>query len=203
MNFTRNHNTVVSLATGVSAYDLLDAFGNDVRAIAEPGKQYGAVYTKFGFAYYQARDASGNPVENPNNGMRVLGNAPNGSDGYTFLRSGDYTAGLVNDVYLGTIMEKFLAGTYQTLRYKDFTLNVQVDAKVGGLMASGTHQYGSSNGSFSFTLPGRDKAHGGIEYTDGNGVKQDDGIIPDGVFADGITSANGTAAGRDVIPGCI
>lgn len=195
MNFTHNHNTVVSLAPGVSSYDLLDAFGNDVRAIAQPGKQYGAVYTKFGFAYYQARDADGNPIDNPNNGKRVLGNAPNGSDGYTFLRAGDYAAGLVNDVYLGTIMEKFLAGTYQTFRYKDFSLNIQVDAKVGGLMASGTHQYGSSNGSFSFTLPGRDAAHGGIEYIDDNGVKQNDGIIPDGVFADGITSANGTPLG--------
>lgn len=195
VNFTTNKNKVVSLASGVSAYDLLDAFGNDVRALAEPGKDYGAVYTKYGFAYYQAVDASGNPVDNPSNGKRVLGTAPNGSDGYTFLRSGDYAPGLVKDKFLGTIMEKYLAGTYQTFRYKDFSLNVQVDAKVGGLMASGTHQYGSSNGAFAFTLPGRDKAHGGIEYTDASGNVHNDGIIPDGVFADGITSDNGTDLG--------
>jgi iron complex outermembrane recepter protein len=195
VNFTRNHNTVVSLASGVSSYDLLDAFGNDVRAVAEPDKEYGAVYSKYSFAYYQARDANGNPVDNPSNGKKVIGSPPNGSDGYSFLRSGDYAAGLVQDKYLGTIMEKFLAGTYQTFRYKDFSVNVQIDAKVGGLMASGTHQYGSSNGAFAFTLPGRDKAHGGIEYVDANGTKQEDGIIPDGVFADGITSANGTNLG--------
>lgn len=194
-NYTRNRNTVVSLADGVSSYSLLNAFGADVRAIAEPGKEYGAVYSTYAFAEYQARDASGNPVANPSNGKRVLGNAPNGSNGYTFLRSGDYAPGLVRDKYLGTIVEKFLAGTYQTFRYKDFSLNVQVDAKVGGLMASGTHQYGSSNGAFAFTLPGRDAAHGGIEYTDANGNKQEDGIIPDGVFADGITSSNGTDLG--------
>jgi len=192
VNFTRNHNTVVSLAPGVTSYDLLDAFGNDVRALAQPGQEYGAVYS---FAYYQARDASGNPIDNPGNGKKVIGSAPNGSDGYTFLRSGDYTPGLVQDKYLGTIMEKYLAGTYQTFRYKDFSLNVQIDAKVGGVMASGTHQYGSSNGAFAFTLPGRDKEHGGIEYTDATGAKQEDGIIPDGVFADGITSANGTPLG--------
>ncbi|MDQ6843570.1 MAG: SusC/RagA family TonB-linked outer membrane protein [Bacteroidota bacterium] len=195
VNFTRNHNTVVSLANGVASYSLLNAFGADVRAVAQPGKEYGAVYTTYGFAYYQAVDANGNPVANPSNGKRVLGNAPNGSDGYTFLRSGDYAPGLVRDKYLGTIMEKYLAGTYQTFRYKDFSLNVQVDAKVGGLMASGTHQYGSTNGAFAFTLPGRDAAHGGIAYTDANGNKQQDGIIPDGVFADGITSANGTNLG--------
>lgn len=192
VNFTRNHNTVVSLATGVSSYDLLDAFGNDVRALAEPGKQYGAVYSTYAFAAYQARDASGNPIADPRNGQRVLGSSPNGSDDYTFLRSKDYAPGLVKDKYLGTITEKFLAGTYQTFRYKDFSLNVQIDAKVGGLMASGTHQYGSSNGAFAFTLPGRDAAHGGLSYTDANGEKKDDGIIPEGIFADGITSQNGT-----------
>ena len=195
VNYTRNHNTVVSLADGVTSYGLINAFGADVRAVAEPGKEYGAVYSTYAFATYQARDANGDPIDNPSNGKRVLGNAPNGSNGYTFLRSGDYTPGLVRDKYLGSIMEKYLAGTYQTFRYKDFSLNVQIDAKVGGLMASGTHQYGSSNGAFAFTLPGRDAAHGGISYTDANGAKQDDGIIPDGVFADGITSDNGTALG--------
>lgn len=194
-NFTRNHNTVVSLAPGVSSYSLLNAFGADVRAVAQPGKEYGAVYSTYAFATYQARDANGNAIDNPGNGKRVLGNAPNGSNGYTFLRSGDYAPGLERDKYLGTIMEKYLAGTYQTFRYKDFSLNVQIDAKIGGLMASGTHQYGSSNGAFAFSLPGRDAAHGGITYTDANGNKQDDGIIPDGVFADGITSANGTDLG--------
>ncbi len=195
VNYTRNHNTVVSLADGVSTYGLINAFGADVRAVAEPGKEYGAVYSTYAFATYQARDASGNAIDNPSNGKRVLGNAPNGSNGYTFLRSGDYAPGLVKDKYLGSIMEKYLAGTYQTFRYKDFSLNVQIDAKVGGLMASGTHQYGSSNGAFAFTLPGRDAAHGGISYTDASGNKRDDGIIPDGVFADGITSSNGTALG--------
>lgn len=192
VNFTRNHNTVVSLATGVSSYDLLDAFGNDVRALAEPGKQYGAVYSTYAFAAYQARDANGNAIDDPRNGQRVLGTAPNGSNDYTFLRSKDYDQGLVKDKYLGTIMEKFLAGTYQTFRYKDFSLNVQIDAKVGGLMASGTHQYGSSNGAFAFTLPGRDAAHGGLSYTDANGEKKDDGIIPEGIFQNGVTSPNGT-----------
>ncbi len=195
VNYTRNHNTVISLADGVTSYGLINAFGADVRAVAEPGKEYGAVYSTYAFATYQARDASGNPVNNPSNGKKVLGNAPNGSNGYTFLRTGDYAPGLVRDKYLGTIMEKYLAGTYQTFRYKEFSLNVQIDAKVGGVMASGTHQYGSSNGAFAFTLPGRDAAHGGIAYTDANGDKRDDGIIPDGVFADGITSANGTALG--------
>lgn len=187
-NFSSNKNTVVELAPGVTSYDLMLAFGNDVRAIAKPGQQYGAVYSKYSFAEYQAVDAEGKPINSPSNGKRVLGSAPNGSNGYTFLRSGDYAPGLVQDKYLGTIMEKFIAGTYQTFKYKDFQLNVQVDAKIGGLMASGTHQYGGSNGSFAYSLPGRDAEHGGLKWTDKAGNERNDGIIPDGVFEDGITA---------------
>lgn len=187
-NFSTNKNTIISLAPGIAQYNLLTAFGADVRAIAEPGKQYGAVYSGYSFAYYQATDGDGKPIDDPNNGKKVIGNAPNGSDGLTFLRAQDYGPGLVHDKYLGTIMEKFIAGTYQTFTYKDFTLGFQVDAKVGGLMASGTHQYGGSNGSFTYSLPGRDAAHGGIEYTDDQGVVQHDGIIPDGVFGQGVTA---------------
>lgn len=188
VNFTRNKNTIIDLATGVTSYELLTAFGNDVRAVAQPGYEYGAVYSSYGYAYYQAVDASGNPVSDPKNGMKVIGNPPNGSDGLSFLRAQDYKYNLVKTNYLGSIMEKFIAGTYHTFQFKGFTLNVQVDAKVGGLMASGTHQYGGSNGSFTYSLFGRDKAHGGIEYTDAQGNKRDDGIIPEGVFAQGITS---------------
>jgi iron complex outermembrane receptor protein len=187
-NFSTNKNTIVSLAPGVTSYDLLDAFGNDVRAIAQPGKEYGAVYSRYAYAYYQATDASGKPIDDPNNGKKVIGTAPNGSNGLTFLRAQDYGPGLVHDKYLGNIMEHFIGGTYQTFTYKAFNVGIQIDAKVGGLMASGTHQYGGSNGSFTYSLFGRDKEHGGIEYTDDQGIKHDDGIIPDGVFAQGVTA---------------
>jgi iron complex outermembrane receptor protein len=85
-------------------------------------------------------------------------------------------------------MEKYLISNLHNFRYKNFTLGLQVDAKVGGLMASGTHQYGSANGSLKNSLFGRDAEHGGIAYTDDNGNPRNDGIIPDGVFQDGIKS---------------
>ena len=55
-------------------------------------------------------------------------------------------------------------------------------------MASATHQYGSSNGSLANSLFGRDAAHGGVQYTDEDGNVRNDGVIPDGVLADGIKS---------------
>ncbi len=46
---------------------------------------------------------------------------------------------------------------------------MQVDAKVGGMIASTTHQYGSQYGNYESTLFGRDAEHGGISYTDATG----------------------------------
>jgi iron complex outermembrane receptor protein len=185
-NFTRNRNKIIDLAPGVTAYDLELAFGADVVAQAIPGKDYGTVITGYGYAIYQAKDANGNPVSSPSNGQKVIGAAPYGTTGgyYTYLRSQDYNGSRKE---LGNIMEKFLLSTVQQFSYKNFNLNVQLDSKFGGLMASATHQYGSANGSFTNSLFGRNTELGGVDYVDGNGVTRHDGIIPDGVLNDGIT----------------
>jgi len=161
--------------------------------VARVGETYGSLITGSAFSYYQKKDASGNPIASPSNGKKVLGNTGYGTTGgyYTFVRSQDYDGTKKN---LGTMMENYLASTRQELSYKNFTLGFQIDAKIGGLMASGTHQYGSANGSFANSLFGRDEASGGVTYTDANGVTQHDGIIPDGVLNDGL-KANGVDLG--------
>ena len=185
ITFTRNRNKIIELYPGVTSVELELAFGADVVAKAIEGQEYGVVETGHGFAIYQAKDATGNPISNPNNGKRVIGSAPNGSTNgaYTFMRSQDYNG---SRKILGSIMEKFLLNTTQELTYKNFNLNIQVDSKIGGLMASATHQYGSANGSLENSLPGRNAESGGVQYDD-NGVMKNDGIIPDGVLNDGIT----------------
>ncbi len=193
VTFTRNRNKIIELAPGVENYDLDLAFGNDITSVARVGETYGSLITGYGYSYYQKKDASGNPIANPNNGKKVLGNTGYGTTGgyYTYVRSQDYDGTRKN---LGTMMENYLASTRQELSYKNFTLGFQIDAKIGGLMASGTHQYGSANGSFANSLFGRDEASGGVTYTDANGVIQHDGIIPDGVLNDGL-KANGVDLG--------
>ena len=184
-NFTRNRNKIIELYPGVKSKDLELAFGADVVAKAIEGEEYGIVETGYAFATYQAKDAQGNPVAHASNGKRVIGSAPNGSTNgaYTFMRSQDYDG---TRKQLGSIMEKFLLGTTQELTYKNFNLNIQVDSKIGGLMASATHQYGSANGSLKNSLFGRNAELGGVQYVDDNGVTKNDGIIPDGVLNDGI-----------------
>ncbi|MEO6314568.1 MAG: SusC/RagA family TonB-linked outer membrane protein [Chitinophagaceae bacterium] len=196
-NFTRNRNKVIELYPGTESYQLELGFGADVAAYAYPGKEYGTLTTGYGFGYYQAKDGSGNNVANANNGKRVIGAAPNGSTGdyYTFLRSQDYD-GSKRD--LGTIMPDFLAGTIQEVSYKNLSLSVQVDSKVGGLMGSATSQYGMETGNGKATLFGRDTEHGGLTFTDKNGLTRNDGIIPDGVFAAGVTGTTTAGAGKDL-----
>jgi iron complex outermembrane receptor protein len=177
INFTRNRNKVISLYPGVKSYQLELAFGADEQAQAIAGKSYGTVVTGYGYAIYDGKNSAAK-------GQKVLGLAPYGTTGgyYSYLRSQDYDGSTKE---LGNIMENWLGSTTQSFRYKSFNLSVQIDAKYGGLMASASHQYGSAGGDFKNSLKGRDAASGGIAYTDGSG-SHNDGIIPDGVFADGI-----------------
>lgn len=186
VNFTLNRNKVIELYPGVTSYNLQYAFGADVSALAVAGKQYGDVQTGYGYAIYNGKNSAGK-------GQRVLGAAPNGTTGNfnTFMRSQDYD-GSVKD--LGTIMPNFLWGTFQTFTYKGFSLGIQVDSKIGGLMASSTSQYGAETGALKNSLFGRNAKLGGVTYTDAGGVSHDDGIIPKGVLNDGIV-VNGVDLG--------
>lgn len=167
--FTRNKNRIIKLYPGVVSKQLDIAFGADVESVATEGQDFGTIQTTYAYA----RD--------PKTGQKLLQ-----QDG-TYWRSGAYGQG---SKVIGSIMEKFLASSVNEVRYKNFSLFVQVDAKVGGKIASPTHQYGSEYGNYKSTLFGRDAAHGGVSYTDGNGKQRDDGIIPEGIFGAG-TMVNG------------
>lgn len=187
INFARNKNKIIKLAPGVSTYTLGYAFGSDMTSVAAEGEEYGSIYTGYGFASYQAKDANGNNIDDPLNGQKLL--KANGS----YWRSADAGQGNKN---LGTMMERFTTSTINNIRYKGFNLGFQIDAKVGGLMASGTHQYGSNFGAFESTLPGRSAEYGGLPRKDANGVVvANDGIIPQGVFAAGTVIKNVNVGG--------
>lgn len=160
-NFTRNKNKVIKLYPGTTSKDLDLAFGADVKSVAIEGEDFGTIVS--GYAY--ARD--------PITGAKLL--QQNG----IYWRSGAYGQG---DKKIGSAMEKYLVSNINEFRYKNFNLFVQLDAKIGGDIASTTHQYGAEYGNYESTLFGRDASHGGIEWTDDNGVKRFDGIIPEGVF---------------------
>ncbi|HEV7333868.1 MAG TPA: SusC/RagA family TonB-linked outer membrane protein [Flavisolibacter sp.] len=182
-NFARNRNKIIELAEGVPSYDLDLAFGNDMASVARAGKDYGTIITRYAYASYQKLDASGKPVDHPSNGQKLL--KSNGS----FYRTSEVGQ---PEKELGTMMEKFTLSNIQNFRYKNFNFGFQVDSKIGGLIASATHQYGSNGGNLKSTLFGRSAEFGGLPrrtYNASGAVTGtfDDGIIPEGVFADGIS----------------
>jgi len=168
INYSRNRNKIIALAPGVDQVELDLVFGNDVRSVARVGKDYGTVISNYAYAT-GANDAK-------------LLNA----DGQ-FLRRVSVGQGFKE---LGTVMERFLASNLHEVRYKNFNFFAQVDSKIGGLMASHTHQYTSQTGALQSTLRGRTKESGGLTWTDPQGNVRDDGMIPDGIFRDG-TIING------------
>ena len=81
----------------------------------------------------------------------------------------------------------FLGSIASDLRWKDLSLHVGLDMRIGGLVAMYSNRYGSNAGWTSTSLAYRDKEHGGLTWTskfpECNGVEFEDGVILDGVFA--------------------
>jgi len=178
VNFSKNKNEVVKLIDGVDIKVLEWGLGTDLRTVARAGQEYGVIETKYAYAAYQALDGSGNHIDHPNNGQKVIDGT-----GY-YVRSSNYQG--QGYLPVGNLSPDFLAGFHNTIRYKNITLNFAIDAKVGGDLFSGTYNYGSYTGTLAHTLYGRDEARGGIPYTDADGNARF-GVIPDGVFKQGTT----------------
>jgi iron complex outermembrane receptor protein len=172
-NFSRNRNKILELADGIDTYQLSLAFGADIQSIARAGGDYGTINTSYAYA----RD---------DQGRKIIGAASGTTGGYlTYLRSGAAGQGSKD---VGTMLEKFLLSNVNNVKYGNFSATLQVDSKIGGVMASATHAYGSANGSFTNSLFGRDTESGGITFTDAEGKTRNDGIIPEGVLNKGVTA---------------
>lgn len=76
-------------------------------------------------------------------------------------------------------------------------MSILIDARFGGHVGSYANRYGTAYGWLDTSLEGRDPEFGGETWTskfgDTNGRTYTDGIIPEGVFADGqmVTAPNG------------
>jgi iron complex outermembrane recepter protein len=174
ISFTRNKNIVKELAPGVNAMELPNGYsqGSDVLVIARKGGEYGIMQTKYAFTYYN------DPAKPASNGQKVLNAAGR------YQRSSDAGLGYVD---IGTIQPKFQTSWTNGFRYKNFNMNVLLDAKIGGKYSSATYNYAYADGTLKNTLAGRDAESGGIAWTDAAGASFNDGIIPEGVFAKGVS----------------
>jgi len=174
VNYAANRSKVVALDEAGLLQNYVIA-SNSAQVIAAVGQPYGTLY---GNAYL--RDASGSIVVNTTGAPQT-----------------DPTKKV-----LGKYTPDWIGGIYNTFSYKGFSLGVLVDASFGGSIYNGTYSTGTYTGVLASTLPGRAAEYGGISYYYPGNVKAngtvrvtgtapagvtvyDDGIIFDGVTADG------------------
>ena len=172
LNYSRNTNLIVDLYPGRTEYALNNNMLWNVSSWAVVGKSYGTLRSTTSSAIYKGE------ANDPKNGLPILD-----------WRAGRRVAfprqsGQIKDV--GDMNAKFRGGWDNTFRYKNFTLNVLIDAKIGGDMALLTYRYGTHTGVLPNTLANRSPEYGSITWKSKfDGVTYDDGMIPKGVFAPG------------------
>jgi iron complex outermembrane receptor protein len=169
-----NRNRLVRLTNGATALEHSNIDGA-VRILSKPGEAIGDFY-----AHVPLTDGKGNKVV--------------GSDGLYIMDRSEM-------VKVGNAMPKVTGGFSNTFRYKNLSLDVVIDYRIGGDVLNTPYQYMMGRGSLKESMPYRDAANGGISYYYNNdGVKirydagdtgavgkkiYDDGLILPGVDAQG------------------
>lgn len=179
--YTHNRSKIVSLHPDAGDYLSLSGdvtYGNfRIGSVAQVGGAYGTLLT------------DSNPLRDEVSGLPVLAYEKDvtGMTAYP-IRSGKIEA-------IGDINPKFLGSISTNLRWKNLRLNVAIDGRWGGYVASYDNRYGTARGATEYSLKWRDAAHGGAAYTSmWNGRKYNDGVIPNGIIMKGteIPVPNGT-----------
>ena len=176
--WTKNVSKIVELHPDAAEYIELagqvNAYDYRVGSVAKVGGEYGMLMSDI----LPARDKQG----------RILLK-------YADSRRAVYTARSGKVEELGSMQPDFLGSINTDLRWKDLTLHVGMDMRIGGLVAMYSSRYGTANGWTGTSLKYRDEEHGGLTWTSqyqggSNGITYHDGVVLEGVFAPG-TQATG------------
>ncbi|EHQ25870.1 TonB-dependent receptor plug [Mucilaginibacter paludis DSM 18603] len=161
-NFTRNRNKVISLTPGITNYLLGSTDGSNVNYLISEGTQMGDFYTT---------------------SWKKVPSGPNA--GQPLLTSGGLMQQSTTLEKIGNYNPDFMLGINNSFSYAGFTLNALLDWRKGGQYYSYAVKTLIDDGYLDTTIPGRDAEHGGLSWTDANGVKRTDGMIMPGVIANG------------------
>ncbi|MEM1220409.1 MAG: SusC/RagA family TonB-linked outer membrane protein, partial [Bacteroidota bacterium] len=160
INLARNRNTVVSLGDGANSLELANIWGLFGPNISvREGDTYGTIYG-YDYVYHEG---TGQPIVN--------------DDGTHYLIT-------ENLVPVGNAAPDFTGGWTIRARYKRFTLNTLVDAKIGGDIYAGSYVIGLQTGQSPETLLEREG--GGLPFEDPDGNVRDVGVILPGVYSNGV-----------------
>ncbi len=179
--FTKNDNKIIELHPDAAEYIALrGATGwGDVRiqSAAKVGGPYGVLISDI----TPKRDKQGNIILLWSDSDRAA------------YADRSYT----NEI-IGDMNPDFLGSMSTGLTWKNLSLRVAMDMRFGGKVAAYSNRYGTAYGWTESSLDYRDEAHGGMTWTskylnaDGSpsgsyGYTYHDGMIPEGIFADGTT----------------
>ena len=175
VNGAHNQNKVISLAEGIDRYPLQDLWGtNGVQMYVKAGDDYGTIYG-YDYTYLNGKKVV-RRVYDQSNPSKVVGTQ--------YVTTDDPVA-------IGNATPKLTGGISNTFRYKNFSLYVLTDFKIGGQIYSADYAAAVGEGLSPSTLKERDG--GGLTLTYPDGTTANNGVIIDGVYEDGKTNI-------DVIP---
>ncbi|EJX00185.1 TonB-dependent receptor plug domain protein [gut metagenome] len=176
--WTKNTSKIVELHPDAAEYIALqgqvNAYDYRIGSVAKVGGTYGMLMTDI----LPARDNQGRILLDYDDSWRAV---------Y------ERRSGKVQE--LGDMQPDFLGSMSTNLRWKDLSLHVGLDMRIGGLVAMYSNRYGSGKGWTETSMKYRDASRGGLTWTSqyeggSKGITYDDGVIMDGVFAPG-TMATG------------
>jgi len=169
VNAAHNQNKIVALEPGINSLQLGSWFGSDgVTMKVDVGDNYGSIY---GYGYKYAP-----------NGQKIVNSVY--ADGYNTGNGpvlGSQYATSDNIVKLGDATPILTGGISQNFRYKNFSLYVLTDFKIGGQIWSGDYATIMGQGLAPETVYERDG--NGLPYTYPDGTKANVGVILPGVIA--------------------
>jgi len=178
VNFSFNNNKILSLTTGSSEFTHADYDGNAAVLKSVVGRSIGDFYA--------------HPIQTDDKGNKIIADLGSGEFNYQIDGS--------KLVRYGNTQVKTVGGFYNTFHYKNFSLELYTDFRIGGSVMPTGLFWMTGRGLTKESLNAMDKAHGGVSYykdAQGRGIETNgtqgpggetvyhDGIKMGGVFPDG------------------
>jgi len=177
LNFAFNRSKLYSLPSNIPQLIFSQTEQNAIVISAKPGEDLGNIYVN-----PIATDAKGNKLVDAT-GLYIMDNT--------------------RYVKAGNILPKVSGGIANTFNYKNFSLDVLVDYRLGGQLVSPPQKYALGAGMYKSTLKYRDAANGGLTYyvnTAGTYVQlpanATAGPTGEKVYHDGVILPGATANGQ-------
>ncbi|HVM87518.1 MAG TPA: SusC/RagA family TonB-linked outer membrane protein [Puia sp.] len=178
LNLSKNYNKLISLAPGVTRYDMNNIWGaSGVYISAIVGQQFGSILS---YDYLYDSKTHQPLLQDENQIMQNFGvNATTAA-----AMKGTVYQATTAMVPVGNSTPNFRGGMTNTFTFKGgFSISALIDWKIGGQIWSGTYASMMQQGTAPETL--KERNGGGLPYTTPDGTSTNWGVILPGVYSDG------------------